>query len=273
MSHQVSSLEVDIKVLVVGSDGQIGSGLLSFLRSGRHAAHGTTRKRANVRATVFHFDLEQPWTDLPLSEFTHVVICAGVTSITACEDNPEACELINVTHTIALIDRCLESGCFVIFLSSNAVFDGTQPFNRYDDAPNPRSQYGAFKLAVETHLSKNSETRAAVLRATKVIGGDTPFLRRWREDARQGAEIIAYSNRLLAPVPLDMVLEAVLHLITKRKSGIFQIGGMDEISYLDHAREVFRDDPRALALIKPVEGPAPAPYENHHNSLAPRLPA
>jgi dTDP-4-dehydrorhamnose reductase len=272
MSQQAYSLDANIKVLVVGSDGQIGSGLLSFLTSRGHSAHGTTRKHANVRDTVFHFDLEQPWTDLPLSEFTHVVICAGVTSIAACEDGPEACEAINVTHTIALIDRCLENDCFVIFLSSNAVFDGTKPFNRYDDTPNPRSKYGAFKLAVENHLSKNRGNRAAVLRVTKVTGDDTPFLRRWREDARQGAEIIAYSERLLAPIPLDKVLEVMLELITKRQTGIFQIGGADEISYLDHAREMFRGDPRALALIKPTEGPAPASHENHHNSLAPRLP-
>ena len=145
-------------VLIVGIDGQIGSALATDLRSRGVVVQGTSRKTKCLNETVSFLNLDDQPPELPYAKFSHVVICAGMTNIETCEHNQALCQEINVSGTIALIDRCLESGCFVVYPSSNAVFDGTQAFNKHDDPPNPKSAYGRAKLAIETHLVREPDS-------------------------------------------------------------------------------------------------------------------
>lgn len=259
------------KTLIVGIDSQIGTTLAGFLVDRGLDVYGTTRKLEKTGEKKFYFDLLKPTDSLPLPSFDFVIICAAVTNIAECEDARERSELINVTNTIALIDRCLASDCFVIYPSSNAVFDGTAAFNRHDDEPRPRSMYGRFKLAIEDHIAKTSSVNAAVLRFTKIVGKRTPFLRTWLENAEKGLEIKAYQDSFFSPLPIEEAVAAIFTVMEKRRPGLFQLGGNQEITYLDYARSLFAGDPAKLALLKPARQPEPKPYFNHHNSLARRL--
>ncbi len=54
--------------------------------------------------------------------------------------------------TSLLIKRLVAVGIFVVFISSNAVFDGTIPFVRADQPVNPKTAYGRQKAAAEEAL-------------------------------------------------------------------------------------------------------------------------
>ena len=86
---------------------------------------GTTRRDVAYHGSRIHLDLSDdlrdrkfPW---PVST---AVICAGVTNIAACEREPEKTAQVNVAGITGLIENLVESGSFVIYLSSNLVFDG-----------------------------------------------------------------------------------------------------------------------------------------------------
>lgn len=262
----------DAKILIVGIDSQIGAALAGLLAAKGMDVFGTTRKAGNTGEKIFYLDLLEPNDSLVLERFDFAVICAAITNVTECEDAPERSEQVNLTNTVKLIDRCLLSDCFVIYPSSNAVFDGTKAFNSRDDEPRPRSAYGRLKLAVEDHIASNLPDNAAVLRFTKIVAKRSPFLQSWRENIDKGREINAYRDKFFSPLPIEDAVAAIFTIMSKRRPGLFQLGGTEEISYFDYARALFADDPAKLALVKPVNQPEPKSYFNHYNSLVTRLP-
>jgi S-adenosylmethionine synthetase len=53
---------------------------------------------------------------------------------------------LNVAASEYLAKKCNELGCKMIYISTDYVFDGTQPPYETFDSPNPLNQYGKTKL-------------------------------------------------------------------------------------------------------------------------------
>lgn len=277
-NHPSAAKQQRQQVLIVGAEGQIGAALhASLLRQGvpvlgttRQRARADAALRADLRAGLCYFDLAEPDGALALDGVGAVVVCAAISNIAQCDNEAERCERINVRHTIALMERCAAAGCFIVFLSSNAVFDGAQPFYANTDTPAPVNNYGRFKLAVERHLQ--AAGNAAVVRLTKVVGPGNPLLERWQREAAAGTPITAFRNKLLSPVPLERVVEALCGVIRWREAGLFQLGGAEELSFYDYARQFFAGQPAALALLRAADDPAAPSGFPTHNSLTTHMP-
>jgi dTDP-4-dehydrorhamnose reductase len=265
-------LAADRRILIIGIDSQLGAALAEFLVSKNVDVYGTTKNNKDIDEKTYYFDFLELENSLPLSFFNFVVVCAGITNIKECEENKNISRLINVTKTVELIGWCLNSGCFVIYPSSNAVFNGTKAFNHHDDEPMPISMYGKFKLEVEDYIARNSRGNAAVIRFTKIISKRSPFLRSWLENVEKGLEISVYRDKVLSPVSVEDAVEAIYIVLERRCPGLFQLGGSDEVTYFDYACALFAGHPEKLKLLRPVDQPELKPYFNHHNSLVTRLP-
>ncbi|KAG8443993.1 hypothetical protein GDO86_009249 [Hymenochirus boettgeri] len=63
-----------------------------------------------------------------------------------------------------------KAGAFLIYISSDYVFDGTSPPYREDSMPNPMNLYGKTKLEGERAVLKNHE--GAVVLRVPVLYGD-----------------------------------------------------------------------------------------------------
>jgi dTDP-4-dehydrorhamnose reductase/SAM-dependent methyltransferase len=258
------------KVLVVGADSQIGAALLAGLPADRFDVAGTSRRRQHDPAARYFYDLARPDYEIPLAQFDTVVLCAAISNMARCESEPEECARLNVDHTCRLMSDAVEAGCYVVFLSSSAVFDGRRPFFSATDAPAPLNNYGRFKLAVEEHIAKLPPASAAVLRLTKVITPTAPFILNWERAAAAGEPVRAFSNKTLSPVSLDEVVSAIGTLAEWRQGGIYQLGGAEEMSYADYARRHFAADPEALQRVEAVADPLI--QVALHNSLKTEMP-
>jgi FkbM family methyltransferase len=259
------------KILVVGATGLIGSSLLSFLKRRGHNAYGTSRNRNIEKSDLLYLNLESTQHDINFSEYDTVIICAAVAKLEECENKPEHCELVNVTNTISLINQCADGESFVIFISSNAVFDGEKEFYDHNDNPNPITKYGETKLSVEKHIKALNSKSVCVLRLTKVISNNEEFIKNWKREARllEGG-IKAFSNRFLSPLTLNEV-NAALELLSERKMpGVFQLGGCEEISYWEFAKKLFKEDQSIQGkIIKTIDRDSKKAI---HNSLKTHLP-
>ena len=261
-----------MRVLVIGGDSQVGAALAARLRDDGHEVTGTTRRAGAAAGSLVHLDLREPQTaELGGKQFDVVVICAAMTAMAACEEQPDECRKVNVDGPIALIDHFAQQGAFVVFLSSDGVFSGERPFYEADAERAPQNAYGRTKAAVEAHIESHSlKNLCAVVRLSKVVSDATPFIRKWRDAVARGAPFDCFTNRVLSPVPLDEVVDGLCLVIDRREHGTYQIGGNRELSYADFARELFAGDPRSLDLLRPVAAPGP---QRRHNSLQTRLPA
>jgi dTDP-4-dehydrorhamnose reductase len=225
--------------LIVGGDSEIGAAAYRAIKAQGLAVAATTRRRDRIAPDRSLLDLAAPldaWE--PPQGTSAVCICAAIARLADCAADPEATARINVTQTSALIDKLLARGIYVLFLSTNQVFDGRVPHVRPDAAYSPVSEYGRQKARTEAALRVRMArgAPAAILRLAKVVSGGMPLLEGWIADLAASKPIRAFSDMSMAPTPTDLVSAAIKSLLDDRASGIFQLTGPRDVAYVDVGR-------------------------------------
>jgi dTDP-4-dehydrorhamnose reductase len=237
------------KILIIGTDGQIGKALKQYLNKKKVTTFGTTRRRKNKNKNMYYFDLEKPDFKYLENKFTSAVICASTTNISLIEKEPHKHQIINVKNTIKLIKELSKKNIYIVYLSSNSVFKGKKQFYKYNDKTAPNNLYGRFKVQIEEYITTKLKNKSCVLRLTKVITKKTPFIERWKKEAKNGKSIETFANKYLSPINIGDVVDKIHHLIKQKECGIFQLGGSEEISYTEYAYKFFKKSIYALNLI------------------------
>ena len=222
--------------LIVGGDSEIGAAAHRAMQAQGLAVAATTRRRGLVAAARLFLDLAAD-VDLfePLPETEAVCICAAIARIATCAADPSGTAFINVDRTLALVDKFLTRGIYVLFLSTNQVFDGRTPYVAPDAPYSPVSEYGRQKARTEAALRKRiaQGAPAGILRLAKVVSNRMALLEGWIADLSAGKPIGAFADMTLAPTPTDLVCAAIIALLQDRSSGIFQFTGPRDVSYAD----------------------------------------
>lgn len=115
--------------------------------------------QANVHSSAF-FSCLQP---------NVIIHCAAERRPDIVENHPESATMLNVEASANLAKVAAAAGAFLIYISSDYVFDGSNPPYREDSVPNPLNLYGKTKLGGEQVILQNSDN-AAVLRVPVLYG-------------------------------------------------------------------------------------------------------
>jgi len=264
--------------LLVGADSEIGKATRAHLCR-RHRALATTRRALGAGDDLIALDLAgdlAAWE--PPAGVAAACICAAVARLGQCAADPIASARVNVAGTLALVERLVAHGIYVLFLSTNQVFDGRIPNVPAATPPVPVSEYGAQKARAEAGLRALMDRGApiAILRLAKVVSSQTVPLRAWKASLAAGRPIDppAFHDMTMAPTPIGAVARAIEALMNDRASGIFQLTGPRDVSYFEAARflaERLAADP-ALVVRASVAGaglpPGAAPAHTTLDSSA-----
>ena len=233
--------------LVVGGDSQIGLALSDFWRENNIPFHASTRHKGTVSNNCPLIDLNNVETFKNL-KYKSAIICAAITDIAECENNPNKTRKVNVEGTIKLVNQFSKKGIHIVFLSSNQVFDGEHPFQNSNAARNPITEYGRQKAETEIIIERLPHT--CVLRLTKVIHPDLPILKNWEEKLSIGEKIYAFSDMTLSPISIEDVVTKIDNLVRNRSEGIFQLSGNFDISYYEFAQKFTKEHgfPKKLVI-------------------------
>lgn len=252
----------------MGGDSQIGSYLVNFFERNSVKVFRSTRRKELDRNEIY-LDLSKNNLVFPTQLYSSAIICAGVTKISCCEDFPEQSSKVNVDNTIVVIQRLLERGIRVVFLSSNSVFDGSKQFYNFFDEVSPISNYGRFKVAVENFFS---HPNFSILRLTKVVTRNSPLIVEWEKYRKNSEEssLIVFKNHFISPISLNDVSYAVHSILMSKVNGIFHLGSNFELSYYDFAIKYFSSNKKILDSISGEFDPKVS--GNKYNSLRRYLP-
>ena len=220
------------KVLVVGADGTIGGALLSVLRGMGVDAIGTTRRFLATDSTLIPFNLGDAVAARRLAEkaFSTVIICAGVSSVNACELDPCGTRQINVVGIVGLASIFVRFGAHVVFLSSNMVFDGSVPYVTRMAPHSPRTEYGRQKADAEKLLIQLLGD-VSIIRLGKVIGSRSQIFDSWCDALSSGQTISPCANKYMAPVAVDVAVSMIVRVVRLRFVGLLQLSATHDISY------------------------------------------
>ena len=223
--------------LIIGGESEIGGAAFSALKSQNYAVVATTRRRDRVASDRLFLDLAASSLDSwePPQGATSACLCAAVARLADCAADPQASAHINVSQTLLLVDKLLRGGIYVLFLSTNQVFDGRVPHVPPDAPHSPVSEYGRQKARTELALCEYMVRGASIgiLRLAKVVSPHMALLQRWIADLAKGVPISAFTDMTLAPTQMASVTSAISSLLSDRASGIFQLTGPRDVSYAD----------------------------------------
>ena len=241
-------------VLVVGGDGLLGRHTHDRLDTLGLQPWSTTRRsvRAQQRTSLLDLSLGPEQWLLPTARFDVAIFCVGITSIDACAADPTGTRRINVSQIIRLGQLLAARRTRLIYLSTDAVFDGTTRQPPIEMPTNATSEYGRQMADCEAGLLK-LEGSAAVVRLGKVIPPQMPLFSSWVDALRNGEPIHPITNRLVAPISLDAAVERVIDLVVNPTSGIFHFTAAEDMTYIEAASWFANNLGVSPSLVRPVD--------------------
>lgn len=239
------------RVLVVGGEGQIGRALRARLTAEGVAVVATTRRREGASQGRVLLDLAADLRDWrPPTGIALAYLCAAVTSLEQCRQDPAGTRRVNVEALGSIGEKLLAAGAFVVFPSTNLVFDGSVPRPAPSDPVCPTTEYGRQKADLERVLLASG--RAAVVRLTKVLSPQTRPLGEWREGLAEGKAIHPFADMVMAPVSLSFAAEVLLRVGRAEVAGITQVSAPQDITYEQAARQLARHFGVSPELVQPI---------------------
>jgi len=247
------------KIIYTGISGLLGG----YIRKKEYSAEITGIGNVNIKSDKKNFSIDitnrQLVLDLILKIRPEIIIHgAAIGNVDYCEKNPQQAIEVNVEGTENIIAAAKSVNARIIFLSSNAVYDGENPPYNEEAAVNPIDVYGKTKVEGEK-LIVESGLDYCILRLMTMYGwpqiGGRSNPVTWVIDSLKRGERInvvndIYNNHLWAGQAAD----AIWQVIEREKvKDVYNISGNECISRYDLAlkvAEVFELDP---TLITPVD--------------------
>ncbi|XP_029816054.1 methionine adenosyltransferase 2 subunit beta [Manacus vitellinus] len=165
--------DVDIpsrRVLITGATGLLGRAVFKEFRENNWNAVGCGYRRAQPRFEQINLLDSIAVHDIIHDFQPHVIVhCAAERRPDVVESQPDAASQLNVAASANLAKEAAGVGAFLIYISTDYVFDGTSPPYKETDVPNPLNLYGKTKLEGEKAVLENNEG-AAVLRIPVLYG-------------------------------------------------------------------------------------------------------
>jgi len=244
--------------LVVGGDGLIGGRLAV---EAKHFAGSVVASclQPNPNSGMISLDLTTGDNRALTAVKPDVAfLCAAITAMQFCQDNPDLSRRTNVTGTLRLASELLQSGCFIIFLSSNTVFDGNIVRPNEDSLYCPTTEYGRQKVSVEQQLlalSGNSGA-VAIVRLSKVVAPGSAMVAEFTKLLKAGKPCAAFNDLRMSPVSLSYVTDALLAIAQSKQSGIFHLSGAEEMTYAEFASHLASSLGADAGLVRPISSEA-----------------
>lgn len=159
----------DARVLVTGASGLLGRHVMREFQRNNWITQGLAFSRA--KDDLIKVDLnDKAAVEEIFKSFkpSAVINCAAERRPDVVESDPSKYEEINVAVPLTLAELCSRFNAFLLHISTNSVFDGTNAPYKPSDKTNPLNTYAKHKLAAEEAIK--TFPRYAILRIPVLYG-------------------------------------------------------------------------------------------------------
>ena len=224
------------KILVTGANGQLGSEI-------------------KVLASQYpHFDFVfTDIDDFPLDKAEEIIAnfkgiqpdivinCAAYTAVDKAEQDQTTADAINHLAIATLASLCQEAGAKLVHVSTDYVFDGSSPVAyTEEDLPNPKSVYGATKLAGEIACLKNCPESIIIRTAWVYSEFGNNFVKTMLRLMTERDSLGVVNDQVGSPTYAADLAQVILTILDSSKwdPGIYHYSNAGEISWFDFASDI-----------------------------------
>lgn len=246
-----------MKVFVTGVGGQLGHDVMNELHTRGHEGIGSDLAPACAGLGDGTAAASMPYVSLDITDREAVlaavkqyrpdavVHCAAWTAVDAAEEagNVEKVRAINAGGTKNIADACAETGCKMVYLSTDYVFDGggTEPWKPDCPAFRPLNVYGQTKLEGERAVA-GALDRFFIVRIAWVFGTNgRNFVKTMLEVGKTHDTVRVVDDQIGTPTYTPDLARLLTDMIETEKYGYYHAtneGGY--ISWYDFTCEIYR---------------------------------
>jgi dTDP-4-dehydrorhamnose reductase len=228
-----------VRLVIIGSGGQLGSDVTEVLRDTNEDVVSLSRRDLDItEASALREKLSRYDPDV-------IINCSVYHPVDECENNPERSFAVNATavRNLALAARDLQAA--VVHFSSDYVFDGElgRPYQE-EDTPTPVSVFGASKVAGEQLLRAVLPCHFIIrtsglygLAGSRVKRGN--FVETMLRLGRQNGQVRVVADLRMAQTSTRNLARQVLVLIHTEHYGTYHASDHGDYSWYDFARRIF----------------------------------
>lgn len=156
-----------------------------------------------------------------------VIHMAALGDVDLCEKDQHLAWNVNVLGTLNVARLASRYSEFLLYLSTDYVFNGEKGNYMEEDAPNPVNYYGLSKLMGEV-VSMAVDKPYAIVRSSSIYGlgpGRKNFAKFIIENLRKRNQIKALIDQYTSPTEATLLSQAVMEIVGKKLTGIFHVVG------------------------------------------------
>ena len=254
-----------MNILITGCNGQLGNEMQLL-------------EKENPQHTYFNTDVaELDITDqMAIETFVNenqidgIVNCAAYTAVDKAEDNEGLCTLLNAEAPAYLAAAIGQRGGWMIQISTDYVFDGTQhtPYTEEADTC-PNSVYGRTKLVGELNVQKFC-TRSMIIRTAwlySTFGNN--FVKTMIRLGKEKPELGVIFDQIGTPTYARDLAVAIFAAINQGiVPGIYHFSNEGVISWYDFTKAIHRIAGITTCHVRPLHtSEYPTPAKRPHYSV------
>ena len=221
-----------MKIIILGSNGMLGSYLSSANIFGDHELILMNRKEFN------NFDFIRPDNLIELidSKKPDVIInCVAITSIDECENDQALATVINAETPIMIAAYCNDNNIQFLHISTDHFFDDNGDFAHSEkDKVKLLNHYAESKFQAERGILSAS-SKSLVLR-TSIVGRTSQqrsFLDWAIESIKSEKKLFLFDDAFTSFIHCKQLAEIIQMLISARTTGLYNVSCSDVFSKAD----------------------------------------
>lgn len=241
-----------MRILITGGSGILGSKLAEIASDrGYEVISGYVDHPPPIgeRLKMDLADPEDVRRRILASEPDLVFHAAALTDVDRCEVERDLAMKINVRGTELVRDAARVFGAFIVYVSSDYVFDGNRGYYREDDPTKPVNWYGQTKLLGEEGC--DCVARTSVIYGALPARGKVNFALWLIERLRAGDEVKTVTDQTITPTLNTNLAKMILEAGERRLEGVYHMAGATRISRRDFAVEIAEEFCLDAGLIIP----------------------
>ena len=225
---------VKLKVLVTGSAGLVGRQVVKDL-SNSHQVFSCYNESKPEYGDSVKMDLKnrEMISSILTEKKPDIVIHLGaMTGVDLCEKEKTSASEINTKATEIIAKECSKLNSFLVYVSTDYVFDGNFGMYKEDDVANPLGFYGKSKLEGEKAV-QNFSTNWCIARTSTPFGlhpTKKSFPMWVIENLQKQKQIDVLIDQFTSPTYIPNLSRMLIEISERRITGIIHAAGASKIS-------------------------------------------
>jgi dTDP-4-dehydrorhamnose reductase len=267
-----------MKLLITGASGLYGSKLAQLALNKQNQVYAVYNQHSTSSGIPIQLDISDKAkieTEFQKVKPDVVVHAASITDVDKCELNRELAWQTNVEGTNNIAQAAKTTRTFLLYISTDYVFDGEKGNYTETDLASPINYYGYTKLKAEEHIKKaNAEyciARTSVIYGATPAAGKINFALWLLNKLKNKEQTKVYTDQWNSPTLNTNLAEMTLEIAERKLTGLYHLSGATRISRYDFAVDFAKTFNLDTTLLVPTESkqlsfPAKRPRDSSLNT-------